>query len=156
MLLIIIGIVVFLVLLASSVLYLHYGRLQRPKDARAALVGQYRLELPEGSDCSEHSIESSILELRADGTSEQTDRFKDGSQFVTSSKWEYYEYNKWCPTVGFELIASCDLITFQKLRVTTSLEIDKAASPLGAGLIVAWPKPPKIRLWNDCFFTKVR
>jgi|HubBroStandDraft_6_1064221.scaffolds.fasta_scaffold873102_2 hypothetical protein len=132
-----------------SLFYFHYGWLRRPKNARAALVGQYHLQSREGRDCSEHGIERSTLELRVDGASEQRDRFKDGSQFVTPSTWDYYEYNKWCPAI------SCDLVAFQKLRVTTNLEVDETASPIGAGLIVTWSRPPKIGPLNDCFFAKV-
>jgi len=148
----------FLILTVVSVLVVlvvslgFYGWLRRPKDARAALVGKYHFQWREGSGCSERGIESSTLELRGDGSSEQRDRFKDGSEFVTPSTWEYYEYNRWCPAF------SCDLVAFQKLRVTTDLKIDKNASPIGAGLIVRWSKPPKIVLkhWNDCFFAKAR
>ncbi len=141
-------------ILGSSILfkslYFHYGWFQRPRNARVALVGQYNLHSLEGSDCFGRGIESSTLELRVDGTSEQRDRFKDGSQFVTPSTWEYYEYNKWCPTTK-----GCDLIAFQKLRITKNFEINKSASPSGAGLIVWWSKPAKIPLGGGCVFAKV-
>jgi len=135
----------------GSYIVIQDGWLRRPKNPRAALIGEYRFQWKEGSSCSEQDLESSTLELLGDGTSEQRDRFKDGSEFVTPSTWEYYEYHRWCPAL------SCDLIAFQKLRVTTDLEIKKNVSPSGAGLIVRWSKPPKIilRSWSDCFFAKV-
>ena len=55
------------------------GCSRRPTDPRVALVGQYRLDWGSGSNCSGRGIETSTLELRADGNSEQHGRFKDGS-----------------------------------------------------------------------------
>lgn len=65
------------------------GCSRRPSNPREALLGQYRLHWGSGGNCSGRGIEASTLELRADGTSEQLDRFKDGSQFVTKGKWQY-------------------------------------------------------------------
>src|SRR6266700_1696276 len=109
-----------------------------PRNPRAALVGQYKLHTGTGN-CSGRGIESSMLELRADGTSEQRDRFKDGSQFGTAGKWEY---------------EGDDHIAIDNLRITTTGEIDKNASPIHASLIVQWSKPPNILLNpdDDCVF----
>jgi len=89
------------------------GCSRRPNNPSAALVGQYRLHWGNGSNCSERGIEDSTLELRADGTSEQRDRFKDGSQFVTKGNWEY---------------DGKDGVLLDKLRATNTLEIDKGAT----------------------------
>lgn len=115
----------------------------RPRDPRAALVGQYRLHWGNGSNCSGRGIEASTLELRVDGSSEQRDHFKDGSQFVTAGKWQY---------------EGDDSISFDSLRATTTLEIDKNASPTHAGLIVQWSGPPNILLNpdDDCLFAKTQ
>src|ERR1700747_3679948 len=87
-----------------------------PSDPRAALVGHYRLHVGHGN-CAGRGIETSTLELRPDGTSEQLDQFKDGSRFVTAGKWKY---------------DGGDHISIDNLRTTTTLEIDKNASPTTA------------------------
>jgi hypothetical protein len=81
------------------------------------------------------------LDLRADGSSEQRDQFKDGSRFVTPGKWQY---------------DGDDGISIDNLRTTTTLEIDRNASPAHASLIVQWSKPPNILLnpHGDCLFAK--
>ena len=119
------------------------GCSRRPSDARAALVGQYRLTWRNGSKCSTRGIEDSTLELRADGYAEQRDHFKDGSQFLTAGRWRY---------------DGKDGILLDNLRVTTTLEIDKNASANQAGLIVQWSKPPNILLNpnDDCLFAQIR
>jgi hypothetical protein len=119
------------------------GCSRRPSDPRDALVGQYRLHWGSGSNCSGRGIEASTLELRADGTSEQLDRFKDGSQFVTKGKWQY---------------DGKDGVLLENLRATNTLEIDKNASATNAGLIVQWSKPPNILLNpdDDCLFAKTQ
>lgn len=116
------------------------GCSRTPGNSRAALVGQYRLHVGNGN-CSGRGIENSILELRPDGTSEQRDRFVDGSKFVTAGKWQY---------------DGDDHISIDHLRTTATLEIDKQASPTFASLIVEWSKPPVILLNpdDDCFFDK--
>jgi hypothetical protein len=126
------------VLAASSVVF--SGCSRTPSNPQSALVGQYKLHVGSGI-CSERGIENSTLELRADGTSEQRDRFKDGSLFVTAGKW-YLDGN--------------DGIGIDNLRTTTTLEIDKNASPTHVSLIVQWSKPPNILLnpHDDCFFAK--
>jgi hypothetical protein len=124
---------------ASSVVY--FSECSRtPSNPQAALVGQYKLHVGNGN-CSGRGIENSTLQLRADGTSEQRDRFKDGSLFVTAGKW-YLDGN--------------DGIGIDNLRTTTTLEIDKNASPTHASLLVQWSKPPNILLnpHDDCFFAK--
>ena len=115
----------------------------RPSDARAALVGQYRLSWRNGSNCSGRGIEDSTLELRRDGYSEQRDHFKDGSQFLTAGSWRY---------------DGKDGVLLDNLRVTTTLEIDKNASATPAGLIVKWSKPPNILLNrdDDCLFVQTQ
>jgi hypothetical protein len=82
-----------------------------------------------------------MLELRADGSSEQRDHFKDGSQFVTAGKWKY---------------EGDDSISFDSLRTTKTLEIDKNASASSASLIVQWARPANILLNpdDDCLFAK--
>lgn len=134
---------VLLIVVAASGVGCLDGCSRKPSDPRAALVGQYRLYWGNGSNCSGRGIESSTLELRADGTSEQRDRFKDGSQFVTAGRWEY---------------DGNDGVLFDKLRTTTTLEIDKNAAAMGAGLIVQWSKPPNILLnpHDDCLFAKTQ
>jgi hypothetical protein len=111
-----------------------------PSDPRAALVGHYRLHVGHGN-CAGRGIESSALELRPDGTSEQLDQFKDGSRFMTAGKWHY---------------DGDDHISIDNLRATTTGEIDKNASPGLASLIVQWSKPPNILLNpdDDCLFAK--
>ena len=115
---------------------------RRPNDPRSALVGQYQLHVGQGN-CAGRGIASSTLELRSDGTSEQRDQFQDGSRFVTAGKWHY---------------AGDDHIAIDKLRATTTLEIDKNASPDFASLIVQWSKPPNILLNPDdnCMFAKTQ
>jgi hypothetical protein len=119
------------------------GCSRRPNDPHAALVGQYQLHWGNGSNCSGRGIESSTLELRADGTSEQRDRFKDGSQFVTAGSWQY---------------TGEDSIGIENLRISKTGEIDKNASATYAGLIVQWSKPPNILLNpdDDCLFAKTQ
>jgi hypothetical protein len=77
------------------------------------------------------------------GTSEQRDRFKDGSQFVTPGKWQYGGDNH---------------VDLDDLRITTTGEIDRNASPTHASLIVEWSQPPNILLNpdDDCFFAKTQ
>src|SRR5215472_14222542 len=99
------------------------GCSHRPSDPRAALVGKYRLQWGTNSDCSGRAIADSTLELRADGNSEQRDRFNDGSQFVTHGKWDYDDNGG---------------VIFDNLRTTKTLEVDKHATATGAGLIVEW------------------
>jgi hypothetical protein len=127
------------VLAASSGAYFS-GCSRTPSNPQAALVGQYKLHVGNGN-CSGRGIESSTLELRADGTSEQRDRFKDGSLFVTAGKW-YLDVNY---GIGID-----------NLRTTATLEIDNNASPTHTSLIVQWSKPPNILLnpHGDCFFAK--
>jgi hypothetical protein len=117
------------------------GCSRRPSNPRAALVGKYRLHWATNSDCSGRAIAGSTLELREDGTSEQRDRFSDGSEFVTHGKWQY---------------GGNDDVLFDNLRTTTTLEIDKHASVSAAGLIVQWSKPPNILLNPDdsCLYAK--
>jgi len=112
-----------------------------PSDPRTALVGHYRLHVGHGN-CAGREIETSTLELRPDGTSEQSDQFKDGSRFVTAGKWQY---------------DGGDHISIDNLRTTTTLEIDKNASANHASLIVQWSKPPNILLNpdDDCLFAKM-
>lgn len=88
-------------------------------------------------------IESSELELRPDGTLEQRDQFKDGSRFVTAGKWQY---------------DGDDHISIDNLRITTTGEIDRNASPIHASLIVEWSKAPNILLNpdDDCLFAKAQ
>jgi len=83
------------------------------------------------------------LELLPDGRSEQRDRFKDGSLYVTPGKWRYSADNH---------------VDLDDLRITTTGEIDKNASPINASLIVEWSKPPSILLNpdDDCFFSKAQ
>jgi len=116
------------------------GCSRTPSNPGAALVGQYTLHVGNGY-CSGRGIENSILELRPDGTSEQRDRFRDGSQFVTAGKWQY---------------DGDDHIAIDNLRITTTGEIDKNASPIHASLIVQWSKPPNILLNpdDDCVFAQ--
>jgi hypothetical protein len=95
------------------------GCSRRPSNPREALLGQYRLHWGSGGNCSGRGIDASTLELRADGTSEQLDRFKDGSQFVTKGKWQY---------------DGEDSVSLDNLRITNTGEIDKNASATGAGL----------------------
>jgi len=113
---------------------------RKPSDPRAALVGQWNLHVGTG-DCSGRGIESSTLELRNDGTSEQRDKFKDGPEFVTAGKWRP---------------ESDDGVAIDNLRITNTGEIDKYAFPIHASLIVEWSKPPNILLnpHDDCFFSK--
>lgn len=119
------------------------GCSRRPTDPRRALVGQYRLHWGSSSNCSGRGIEASTLELRPDGTSEQRDRFNDGSQFVTEGKWQY---------------DGKDGVLLDSLRTTNTLEIDKNASVTNAGLIVQWSTPPNILLNpdDDCIFAKAK
>jgi hypothetical protein len=119
------------------------GCSHRPTDPRGALVGQYRLHWGSSSNCSGRRIETSTLELRPDGTSEQRDRFKDGSEFVTEGKWQY---------------DGEDGVLLDSLRATNTLEIDKNASATHAGLIVQWSNPPNILLNpdDDCVFVKAQ
>ena len=114
---------------------------RRPSDPRGALVGQYKLHI--GSGCSGRGIDNSTLDLQADGTSEQRDTFEDGSQFVTPGMWRLDGDNG---------------ISIDKLRITTTGEIDKNASPVHAGVGVEWSHPPNIVLNpdDDCLFVKVR
>src|SRR5882757_7356221 len=133
----------FLVIVAVSCAASLCGCSRRPSNPRASLVGQYRLRWGTGSHCSGRGIENSILELRDDSTSEQHDRFKDGSEYVTAGKWQY---------------EGGDNIGIHNLRATTTLEIDKNAGSIRAGLIVQWSKPPSILLDpdDDCLFAKVQ
>jgi len=119
------------------------GCARRPNDPHAALIGLYRLHWEKGSNCSERGITSSTLELRADGTSEQRDNFKDGSHFVTDGKWTY---------------DGNDDISIENLRITTTGEIDKNASATHAGVLVQWSRPPNIVLNpdDDCLFSKMQ
>jgi hypothetical protein len=132
-----------LVAVAVSAVACLNGCSRRPSDPRAALVGQYRLSWRNGSNCSGRGIEDSTLELRQDGTSEQRDHFKDGSQFLTAGRWRY---------------DGKDGVLLDNLRVTTTLEIDKNASATRAGLIVQWSKPPNILLNpdDDCLFVQTQ
>jgi hypothetical protein len=131
----------FLIVLMVSCVACLGGCSRRPSNPSAALVGQYKLHVGKGN-CSTRGIESSTLELRSDGTSEQRDRFKDGSQFVTPGKWQ----------------SGGDNVALDALRITTTGEIDKNASPIYASLIVEWSKPPNILLNpdDDCFFAKAQ
>jgi hypothetical protein len=133
----------FLFVAVAGSLFCLDGCSRRPNERRAVLVGLYRLHWGNGSNCSKRGIESSTLDLRADGTSEQRDRFKDGSQFVTPGKW-YYEGD--------------DNIRIQNLRITTTGEIDKNATATHAGVLVLWSRPPNIVLNpdDDCLFAKVQ
>ena len=81
------------------------------------------------------------MELRNNGTSEQRDNFSDGSQFVTAGKWQ---------------LENDTGIAIENLRVTSTGEIDKNASPIHASLIVEWSKTPNILLnpHDDCLFAK--
>jgi hypothetical protein len=132
-----------LLVVVAVLLQLAFAGCSRARsDPQAALVGRYRLY--EGhSNCSGHGIESSTLELRADGSSQQTDQFKDGSRFVTPGKWEYDGGTG---------------ISIDNLRTTATLEIDKNATPAHASLIVQWSKPPNILLnpHGGCLFAKVQ
>jgi hypothetical protein len=112
-----------------------------PSDPRAALVGHYRLHVGNGSGCSGRGIESSTLELRVDGTSQQQDVFKDGSRFVTRGAWR---------------LDGASGVAIDDLRITTTGEIDKDASPIHASLIVQWTAKPNILLNPDdnCLFAK--
>jgi len=131
----------FLIAVGISCLVCLAGCSQRPSDPRAALVGQYQLFWGSGSYCSERGVESSTLELRSDGASEQRDRFKDGSLFVTAGRWQY---------------VADDHVGLDNLRATNTLEIDKKASTTYASLIVQWSKPPNILLspGGSCVFAK--
>ena len=124
-----------LVLTALSILSLG-GCSRRPHDPRAALIGKYRLHWGTNSDCSGLPITDSELELRADGTSEQRENFKDGSQVVTRGKWSYDN----------------DGVLFDNLRAG----FGKDASATAAGLIVQWANPPNILLNPDdsCLYAK--
>jgi hypothetical protein len=130
-----------IVVAVYSLAYLS-GCSRAPSNPSAALVGQYKLHIGNGN-CSARGIESSTLELLPDGRSEQRDRFKDGSQFVTPGKWRYSADNH---------------VALDDLRITTTGEIDKNASPINASLIVEWSKPPNILLNpdDDCFFAKAQ
>lgn len=132
----------FLITVSVSCLVCLAGCSRRPRDPRAALVGKYQLSWGRGSFCSDHEVGSSTLELRTDGTSEQRDRFKDGSQFVTAGNWEY---------------VPDDHVGLENLRATNTLEIDKNASATYASLIVQWSKPPNILLNPDdgCVFARM-
>ncbi len=116
---------------------------RRPSDPRGALVGQYKLHIGSGSGCLGRGIDSSTLDLRADGSSEQRDTFKDGSTFVTPGMWRLH---------------GDDGISIDKLRITATGEIDKNASPVHTGVGVEWSHPPSIVLNpdDDCLFVKVR
>jgi len=116
------------------------GCSRKPRNLRAAIVGQYRLHVGTGN-CSGRGIASSTLELRNNGTSEQRDNFSDGSQFVTAGKWQ---------------LENDTGIAIENLRVTSTGEIDKNASPIHASLIVEWSKTPNILLnpHDDCLFAK--
>lgn len=116
---------------------------KRPNNPSAALIGDYELHWQNGSNCAGRGIESSILQLHADGTSEQHDLFHDGSQFRTAGKWRY---------------DGDDHIRLDPLRATTTLEIDKNGSAVPAELVVQWSNPPNILLnpHDSCLFTKVR
>jgi hypothetical protein len=131
----------FLITVSVSCLVGLAGCSRRPTDPSAALAGKYQLSWGTGSYCSEHGVESSTLELRSDGTSEQRDRFKDGSLFVTAGRWQY---------------VADDHVGIDKLRATNTLEIDKNASATYASLIVQWSKPPNILLnpHDSCVFAK--
>jgi hypothetical protein len=132
----------FLIMVAVSSLASLSGCSRRPNNPQAALVGQYKLHVGKGN-CSGRGIENSILELRPDGTSEQRDHFKDGSQFVTAGKWQYN---------------GDDHISIDNLRITNTGEIDRNASAIHASLIVEWSKTPNILLNpdDDCVFAKAQ
>jgi hypothetical protein len=130
----------FLILISVFAAACLGGCSRKPSNPRAALVGQYKLHVGTGK-CSGRGIESSTLELRDDGTSEQRDKFNDGSQFVTPSKWR---------------LDSDGDVAFDNLRITSTGEVDKNASPVHASLVVQWSKEPNILLNpdDDCLFKK--